>query len=69
MSCYARVVFEPNTSVAEMHADVSAAKLWIESERHAHPASFRLGQVVGRTPDHEIIATCDAKGWCQGLLP
>jgi hypothetical protein len=69
MSCYARVIFKPNTSVAEMHPDVSAAQQWIESERRANPASFRLGQILGRAPDHEIIATCGAKGWSQEPAP
>jgi hypothetical protein len=69
MSCHARVVFEPNTSVAERHPDVSAAQQWIESERQAHPASFRLGQIVGRAPDHPIIAICDAKGWHPDRAP
>ncbi len=68
-ACYARVVFERNTSVAEMHPDVSAAHRWIECERHANPESFRLGQIVGQAPDHEVIATCDANGWHPGRAP
>ena len=68
MFCHARVVFEGNTSVAEMHPDVSAALQWIELERQARPASFRLGQVVGSAPDHEIIATCNTKGWHQAVF-
>jgi len=69
MFCHARVVFEQNISVAEMHSDVSAAQQWIESERQAQPASFRLGQIVGGAPDHQVIATCDAKGWHQDSVP
>ena len=65
MIYHARVVFERNASVAERHTDVSAAQRWIESERHAQPASFRLGQIVSGAPAHEVIATCDAKGWRQ----
>jgi hypothetical protein len=69
MFCHARVVFERNTSVAEMHPDVSAARQWIDSERHARPSLFRLGQIVGSAPDHPIIAICDAKGWHQDQDP
>jgi hypothetical protein len=69
MMCHARVVFEGNTSVAEAHPDASAAHRWIESERRAQPASFRLGQIVSRAPDRKVIATCDAKGWHQDWIP
>lgn len=67
MTCYARVVFETNASVAERHDDVEAARRWIESERDASPESFRIGQILERTPDCEIVATFDLKGWQSTL--
>lgn len=43
---YARVVFETNASVAEIHGDIGAARRWIEEERRAQPKMFRLGQIL-----------------------
>ena len=63
MTVYARVVFESNTSVAERHDDVDAARGWIEAEKSASPESFRLGQIYEGSQAQEIVATCDAKGW------
>jgi len=60
---HARVVFETNASAAERHDDVGSAQCWIEEVRHAQPALFRLGQILERTPDPTVIATCDLKGW------
>jgi len=60
---YARVVFETNASVAERYDDVHAAQCWIEDLRDAQPELFRLGQILERTPDPTVIATCDLNGW------
>jgi hypothetical protein len=63
MTYHARVVFETNASVAEKHDDMGSARRWIEEERGARPAAFRLGQIIEDSPAREIVATCDAKGW------
>jgi hypothetical protein len=63
MMYYVQVVFETNASVAEKHEDMGSAMRWIEQERRASPAAFRLGQIIEDSPDRETVATCDAKGW------
>jgi len=63
MTYYARVVYDSNASAAERHDDVGAARCWIEAEKNASPASFRLGQIFQGSPVREIVATCDTKGW------
>jgi hypothetical protein len=63
MTYYARIVFETNASVAERHDDVNTARGWIEAERHASPASFRLGQIFEGSQVRQIVATCDRMGW------
>jgi hypothetical protein len=63
MTCYARVVFETNASVAERHDDVSAARCWIEAEKNASPELFRLGQIFELAQGPEVVATCDSTGW------
>jgi hypothetical protein len=63
MTCYARVVFETNASVAERHDDVGAARYWIEAEKNANPESFRLGQIIEGAEERQIVATCDCEGW------
>lgn len=65
MTYHVRVVFATNESVAEKHDDLPAARRWIEEERRARPAAFRLGQIIEDSPEREIVATCDAKGWLQ----
>ncbi len=60
---YARVLFETNASAVERHDEISAARLWIDQERLASPALFRLGQIIEGTPAREVVAACDAKGW------
>jgi hypothetical protein len=63
MMYHARVVFETNASVAERHDDEGAARRWIEDERDASPAAFRLGQIFEATPDCDLVATIDLNGW------
>jgi hypothetical protein len=63
MTYYARIVFETNASVAERHDDVNAARGWIEAERNASPATFRLGQIFEGSQVRQVVATCDRKGW------
>lgn len=63
MTYHVRVVFETNESLAEKHDDMHSARRWIEEERCARPVAFRLGQIIEDSPDSEIVATCDAKGW------
>lgn len=63
---YARVVFKTNESAAARLDDEHAARGWIEAERYARPALFRLGQVFEGPPDWQVIATRDRKGWQSG---
>jgi hypothetical protein len=63
MVCYARVIYESDESVAEMHESLETARQWIENERSASPASFRLGQIAAGKPRLQIVEIFDNEGW------